>query len=182
MKVKKLEEMVKMPEKVTVDLQNNKIILKGERGSLQRVMSNPHILITKKDNEIILTAKKVNKRNKKTLGTFKAHLRNMIKGVSEGFTYRLKICSSHFPMNISVTNTEFILKNFLGEKIPRVLKLSPEVKVKVEGADVVVQGNNKEQVSQTSASIEKLTKIKNRDPRIFQDGIYIISKDGKEIK
>jgi len=85
-------------------------------------------------------------------------------------------------MNVSIDKDIFTVKNFLGEKTPRKLRINAAVKVKIDGKDVYVEGINKELTAQTAASIETLTKIKGRDKRIFQDGIYIVSKAGKEIK
>ena len=102
----------------------------------------------------------------------------MVNGVTKGHVYRMKICSGHFPMNVSIAGGEFVIKNFLGEKVPRKLKLKEGVNVKVEGQEVVIDGSALEQVSQTAASIEQLTRIRNRDLRVFQDGIYITHKDG----
>ena len=105
----------------------------------------------------------------------------MIKGVSEGHIYKLKICSGHFPMNTAVNGNKFVVNNFLGEKTPRELDIKEGASVKIEGDIVIVEGIDKELVSQTAASIEILTKVKGKDKRIFQDGIYITEKDGKEI-
>lgn len=85
-------------------------------------------------------------------------------------------------MNVSVSNDQFTVKNFLGEKTPRILKLKKDVKVKVEGDQVIVESVDKELAGQTAADIEILCKITNRDPRIFQDGIWVISKAGKFVK
>ena len=62
------------------------------------------------------------------------------------------------------------------------MKIKEGVKVAVEGDKVKVEGTDKELVGQTAANIETLTKIKGRDRRIFQDGIFIINKGGKELK
>ena len=105
-----------------------------------------------------------------------------MKGANEGFVYRMKICSGHFPMNVSNTKEEFSVKNFLGEKVPRVLKIKPGVDVKIEGDAVIVESNSKELAGQTAANIEKLTKIKNRDLRVFQDGIYITEMAGRKVR
>ena len=116
------------------------------------------------------------------IGTIKAHVKNMIKGVTEGHRYILKICSGHFPMSVSVSNNEIQIKNFLGEKIPRIVKLRDDVKVKVEGDKIIIESLNKESAGQTAADIETICKIRDKDIRIFQDGIWIIEKDGKGIK
>ena len=58
------------------------------------------------------------------------------------------------------------------------MKWTPsEVQVKVENkSDVFVSGVDREKVGQTAAIIEKACRIRGRDRRIFQDGIYIVSK------
>jgi len=142
---------------------------------------HPRVKLEKKEGGIMLTSDNATKREKKMIGTFKSHIKNMIKGTTEGHIYRLKICSGHFPMNASVSGQDFIVKNFLGEKTPRVLKIREGAKVKIEGQEVIVESNSKDTAGQVSADIEKLTVIKGRDRRIFQDGIYIINKDGKAI-
>ena len=53
------------------------------------------------------------------------------------------------------------------------------VTVEAKGEDVTVQGIDKEKVGQTVANIERATKVKKRDIRVFQDGVYRISKGGR---
>ncbi len=100
----------------------------------------------------------------------------MIKGVTEGFVYKMKIVYSHFPIKASVKGNEFIIENFLGEKSARKAKLFGNVKVTIKGSDVIIEGINREEVGQTAANIEAATKVKDKDVRVFQDGIYIVSK------
>jgi large subunit ribosomal protein L6 len=112
-----------------------------------------------------IAAKNPSKREKSIIGTFASHIRNMIKGVTEGFEYRMKIVYSHF-----------------GERYPRFASIMGETKVNVKGDVIVLNGPNKEHVGQTAANIEKATRIKGYDPRVFQDGIYITSKGkGEEV-
>jgi len=110
------------------------------------------------------------------LGTYVAHLNNLFRGVKEGFVYKLKICSGHFPMNVSIKNDEFIIKNFIGEKVPRVLKINSDVKVNIDGEVITIESNNIELAGQTAGSIEKLSSRTGFDKRIFQQGIFIIEK------
>ena len=85
-------------------------------------------------------------------------------------------------MNVTVSSDNFTIKNFLGEKTPRVLKLKKGVIVKVEGGQIIVESVNKELAGQVSADIEQLTRRSGYDGRIFQDGIWLCNKDGKETK
>jgi large subunit ribosomal protein L6 len=63
-----------------------------------------------------------------------------------------------------------------------VLDLKNDADVKIEGDLIYVTSQNKETAGQASADIEQLTRRPGYDTRIFQDGIYIINKDGKELK
>ena len=104
----------------------------------------------------------------------------MARGVDSGFKYKLKAVYSHFPMTIKVQGNEMTITNLFGEKVPRVAPLpwSPaEVEVKVSNkTDITVSGTDREKVGQTAANIERACRIKKRDRRVFQDGIYIVSK------
>ena len=132
-------------------------------------------------NKIIFNVVKATKREKTLLGSFESHTKNMVQGVQEPFVYKLKICSGHFPMSVNVSGKEFVIKNFLGESVPRKLTLNEEAQVKVDGTEIIVTSTNKEIAGQTAASIETLCRITDRDRRIFQDGCYMIEKAGKAI-
>lgn len=175
-------EELEIPERIKVMLENNVIKVSGEKGEIEREFRCRNIRLSLENNKVIFRVDRCTRREKKLIGTIRAHIRNMFKGVKEGFCYKLKICSGHFPMNVSVENNEIVIKNFCGEKVPRKARVLDDVSVKVEGDIIFVEGCDKEKVGQTSANIEQATKIKNIDRRIFQSGIFLIEKDGKEIK
>ncbi|MBS3158800.1 50S ribosomal protein L6 [Candidatus Woesearchaeota archaeon] len=181
MKQKTITAEIELPKDVTATVIKNNVTLKGKKGEVVRHLPSKKVQIMLEGNIIKVEAKNASKNEKTIVGSFESHIKNMVKGCTEGHEYELKIASLHFPMNVSVAKGQFIIKNFLGEKIPRVFNLIKGVNVKVEGDKVYVDGNKLEDVSQTAASIEQLTRIRNRDTRIFQDGIYIIVKDGKSI-
>jgi large subunit ribosomal protein L6 len=100
----------------------------------------------------------------------------MITGVTKGFTYKLKIVFSHFPISVKLKEKTVLVENFTGERSPRKSKIIGEVKVKIQGEDIIVQGINLEDVSQTAANVEQATKVKRKDPRIFLDGLYVFEQ------
>ena len=102
----------------------------------------------------------------------------MIKGVTEGFEYKMKTVFAHFPIKTSVEGNKFVIQNFLGERSPRTAKILEGVTVEAKGENVTVSGTDKEKVGQTAANIERATKVKKRDIRVFQDGVYVTSKRG----
>lgn len=177
-----IADKIEIPENVEINIDKGIVSVKGPKGAVTKNLLSPRIKISVKDKGVLIESKKATKREKKMIGTFKAHIKNMIKGALEGFSYKLKICSSHFPITAGVENNQFVVKNFLGESIPRSVGIKEGVNIKIEGSDIVIESTDKELAGQTAASIEKLCKIKGRDKRIFQDGIWLVSKAGKEIK
>jgi len=167
---------------ITAGFASGRLTLKGSKGEAGRNISEPGITVRVEDSKVIISSLKGNKTEKKIVGSLRAHVVNLLKGVTDGHVYRLKVCYTHFPINVSVAGRKLIVKNLLGEKIPRVLELAENVKVKVEGAEVFVESPSKEAAGLVAGSIERLTKRSSYDTRVFADGIYITHKDGREMK
>lgn len=176
-----LNQEIELPQGVTAEQSNSLLTLKGVKGEVKRDFKHPKVKITVEGNKLILVANQGTKREKAVLGSYASHLKNMIQGVQEHHVYKLKICSGHFPMNVSVSGKELIIKNFLGESVPRKVQLMDGATVKVNGTEIVVSGPSKELAGQMAAKIENLCRITNRDTRIFQDGCYMIHKSGKDL-
>jgi len=177
-----MEATLELPENVDVKIDGRTVMVKGPKGENKRIIDNPALQISVDGKNVTLKSEKSTKREKKGMFTLRAHIRNMIKGSIDGHKYVLKICSSHFPMNVAVNGDNLVIKNFIGEKHPRTLAIKHGVDVKVEGDLINIESTSKELAGTTASDIEKLTKRPGYDLRIFQDGIYIINKDGKEIK
>ena len=175
-----MEKTVLIPEGIEAKLHEFKVFIKGKNGSLEKDFHNPifrgDLFIEKLENSIKISAKSDKRKLKSEVGTIVSIIQNMIKGVTEGFVYKMKIVYMHFPMTVKVSGKEILISNFLGEKQSRKAKIVGESKVEVNGDEVIVTGINKENVGQTAANIEKSTWIKNRDRRVFSDGIYITEK------
>jgi large subunit ribosomal protein L6 len=167
---------VQIPENVEGTLDGRIVTIKGKNGELTRDFSHAPIKIKMENNSIIVQASWPRKKEAALVGTVCSHIQNMIKGVTTGFTYKLKIVFSHFPITTNIQGKMFTIKNFTGERSPRKAKIMGDTKVTVKGEDVIVQGISLEDVSQTAANIQNSTKITNKDPRVFLDGIYIYEK------
>lgn len=172
---------IEIPEGVTVTTEGKTVVVKGPNGELSKSYRSSKITATVSDGQVDVIAKNATKREKTLALTLSAHIRNMVQGVTEGFEYKLKVCSGHFPMNVSLKDNTLVVKNYLGESVPRSLKLKEGANVNVDGDIITVKATDKELAGQCAAEIEKLCKRPNFDNRIFQDGIYIIEKAGKEI-
>tara|TARA_Y100000310_G_scaffold138289_2_gene137229 strand:+ start:33081 stop:33644 length:564 start_codon:yes stop_codon:yes gene_type:complete len=179
-KTKKSQDSIKyelpIPEGVEVTLEGNRITLKGEKGSFSRNLAHPLVSLAKKENKIVLSTKSATKKNKRMINTFRAHFLNMFFGVQSSYVYTLKICSGHFPMTVKLEGDQVVVTNFLGEKVPRVSKVLEGVKVEVGKDSITIESVDLEAAGQTAVNLEVATKIKNRDRRVFQDGIYIVQK------
>jgi large subunit ribosomal protein L6 len=176
-----IEETVTLPSGITATLTNSILTVKGPKGEVSKNLADPLITLKIKENSITLTRKKASKRHKRIINSFIAHINNMIKGSQQPYQYRLKVCSGHFPMNVAVQGEQFVVKNFLGEKSPRTLKLKKGVTVKVEGDQILIESADKDLAGQQASDIELLTAKRNRDLRVFQDGIYLIEKAGEKV-
>ncbi len=174
-----IERVVEVPEGVQVQIEASHVVVKGPHHALRRTLSHPRIRMQVDGRQVKIRCEFPRRKDGALVGTFAAHLQNMIVGVTDGFTYEMKIVYSHFPVKAMVKGPEFIIENFLGEKFPRKTTIVGETKVEVRGDQVVLTGPDIEAVSQTAANIEQATRIRGFDPRIFQDGIYITRKAGE---
>lgn len=163
---------------VTID--GNEVTISNGGDSITREFRHPKVTVRKSQDGIEVFCDLPRRPEKAIAGTWAAHLRNMVKGVEVGFEYQLQAVYSHFPMTLKVEGDKMVINNLFGEKVPRVAKLPwtpSEVEVKIQNkTEVTVKGADREKVGQTAANIERSCKIKKRDRRVFQDGIYIVSK------
>lgn len=176
-----LRGKVEVPEGCQFSQSGIIITVKGPKGELTRKLPDKWIKLNHEGQKLELWYEKTTKNQKKQLFTTVSHIKNMMIGVTDGYVYKLKICSGHFPMNVSLKNNVLEVKNFIGEAVPRKLTIKEGSDVKVQGDIITVESIDKEKAGQTAGSIEKLTKRPGFDKRIFQDGIYITEKAGKKI-
>jgi large subunit ribosomal protein L6 len=168
------QEIIEIPPDIEVGLSHFKVFVKGPLGEIERDFSHASVNMRLEDDKLILEG--YDTRRTALVGTVKSHIQNLITGVLKGFTYKLKIVFAHFPISVKVSEKEIIIENFGGGRRLRRTRLQGDVKVFVEGDDVIVKGINIEDVSQTAANIQQATRIKKKDPRIFLDGIYVFEK------
>lgn len=170
---KSILENIILPEGINAELKGDILKLSKDTNSIEKKLYYP---IKVQGNVIKIECEKSTKNQKKLIKSAAAHIRNMIAGLGKKYVYKLQICSVHFPMTVAVKGSEVSVKNFLGEVKDRKAKILPGVVVKIEKEIVTVESCDKEKAGQTAANIETMTRICNRDRRVFQDGIYITEK------
>lgn len=173
-----IKEEIEIPAGVEVKITGNEITLKGPKGETKQKLKTT---AKTKDNKIIVELKKATKKDKTQTYTDIAHIKNLLRGVQKGFEYKLKACSSHFPMTLAVQGNKLTIKNFFGEKNIREVEIPTDVKAKIQGDEITLESTNRESAGKTASKIELKTRVQLRDRRVFQDGIYITKKPEREL-
>ena len=160
---------VQIPEGAELSATGRKISVKGKLGSLEREFTGSKVSFQLEGKSL-----QVSSPDNAVEGTVASHIRNMLHGVLNGFEKKMVIRFAHFPMSLETKGKDILIKNFIGEKKPRKAKLVGATKVEVKGQDVKISGPDKEAVGQTAANIRTATKIRKKDGRVFQDGIFMV--------
>jgi large subunit ribosomal protein L6 len=178
--IKEINRSVQIPQGTEIELTSGKLVVKKNGKTItKKIPFSNKLSIKKEGNEVKIDCKKPTRRESALAGTTEAHVRNAIDGLENEYIYRLEICNVHFPMTVKIEGKKLMIKNFLGEKLDRIANILEEVDAKIQGNIVELKSSNKDAVGQSAANIELATKVRNRDRRVFQDGIYLIEKGGK---
>lgn len=180
------KEEMEIPEGVKVTLDgNHHITVKGPNGKITKDFSHVRgIKVSIEGNKIIFSTNFPKSGTLALTKTIINLIKNLIIGVQTNYKYICKVCYSHFPCTVEVKpeKKEIHVVNFLGERAPRVTHYLDNVEVKVEGEDVILIGPDKETLGQTAANIQKCCRIRKKDPRVFQDGVYLYKRQiGEEV-
>ena len=178
---KSVELSVPLVDGVSAKYENSSLIVTGPKGEVSKKLRFPKVSIVVEGNAIKIMTNRFSKSLKKIMFTYQAHIKNLVLGVQEGFEYSLKVVYAKFPMTVEYKNQELIVKNFLGEKVPRIVRVPDNgVKVEVKGENITISGIDKESCGLVAALIEQSTRINHLDRRVVQDGIFITKKPHKE--
>ncbi len=161
--------MTKIPTGVNVKVDGKTLVIKGPKGEVKRYLPMS-VKVDVSSDEVL-----VKSENPAMIGTFDALIRSAIIGVTDGYKLNLKLLHAHFPISLEVKGSDLTIKNFLGEKQPRRTVLLGSTKVEVKGQNVTISGVDKEAVGQTLANLRTAMRIKDKDGRVFQDGIYEVA-------
>ena len=176
---------IELPDDVSAEIDHLDLTVEGPNGSVTRRLWFPSVdvrveEIENEDGEtvtgVVIESEETDAKTNSTIGTFESHVENIIHGVSEGWEYKMEVYYAHFPMQVSVEGDEVVIENFLGERAPRRAQIRGDTEVQIDGEELTLTGPDKEAVGQTAADIEQLTRVNDKDTRVFQDGVYITQK------
>ena len=179
MSTKQIEKSVKeiqIPDGVKVNLKSSMLHVQGPLGHVYKNFKKIPVVIEVNDNKILLKQIGKRKKNYAILNTAKSIIQTLCSGVVDGFTIKMKVVYSHFPTAVKVEGKKILIENFQGERAPRIAMIVGDTKVDVKGDDVIISGPVLTDVSQTAANVQLKSKVKNKDHRVFLDGIYRYSK------
>jgi large subunit ribosomal protein L6 len=179
MSTKQLEKFstsVEIPENVKVSFKPSMLTVEGPLGKTYKNFKKIPVDIEINDNMVLLKAQGTRNANYAIMNTARSIIRNLLEGVINGYTIKMKVVFSHFPINVKIDGKQVLIENFQGERAPRVTKIWGDTKVVPKGDDVIITGHVLTDVSQTAAEIENNSRVKNKDHRVFLDGIYKFEK------
>ena len=173
------ETRIEIPEDVTAEMDHLDLTVEGPNGSVTRRLWYPDITVSVDGDAVVVATDEDDAKTVSTVGTFESHVRNMVHGVTEGWEYNMEVFYSHFPMQVTTEDDEVVISNFLGERHPRRAEIRGDTEVRIDGEEITLSGPSIEDVGQTAADIEQLTRVKDKDTRVFQDGVYITRKPSR---
>ena len=171
--LEKFQDEVIIPEGVKVTQNKHMLRFEGPLGKTFKSFRKIPINIEITESKIILKTIGFRKRDYSILHTARSIIRNICEGLVEGYTIKMKIVFAHFPVTVKVNGKKISIENFQGERAPRIAKIVGNTKVIPKGEDVILTGEVWTDITQTAANIEQKTKVKNKDHRVFLDGIYV---------
>ena len=170
---------IQLPEEVTAETEGFDLTVDGPNGTVTRRLWYPNVSVTVDEGVVAIESDETTAKTTATMGTFESHIENMLHGVTDGWEYQMEAFYSHFPMQVRVEGDEVVIENFLGERAPRRAKIRGDTEVEVDGEELTLRGPDKEAVGQTAADVEQMTRVTDKDQRVFQDGVYITEKPSK---
>ncbi|CEP62139.1 60S ribosomal protein uL6 LALA0_S04e08724g [Lachancea lanzarotensis] len=184
MKYIQTDQILDIPEGVTVNIKSRVIKVVGPRGELTKNLKHIDVTFAKISNrQVKITVHNGDRKHVAALRTVKSLVANMVTGVTKGFKYKMRYVYAHFPINVNVVekdSSKFVeIRNFLGDKQVRLVPVREGVSIDFSANqkdEIVLSGNSIENVSQNAADIQQICRVRNKDIRKFLDGIYVSEK------
>ena len=175
-KQEEFKEILEIPEGINVTMKKHMIQFQGPLGKTFKSFRKIPVNIEINDGKLTLKAQGTRKRDYSILHTARSLIKNIFEGLIEGYTIKMKVVYAHFPITVKVKEKTVLIENFQGERAPRMTTVVGNTKIVPKGEDVILTGEVWTDITQTAANIELKTKVKNKDHRVFLDGIYVYEK------
>lgn len=178
---KEFTEKIAIPQGIQCLVDHEKLSCTKGGVTLSYTLHDPKVKVFIEENTIRLYCKSGSRKDYGVIKSFVAHINKILAGLDKKYEYTLEACNVHFPMTLKLDKNTLLINNFLGERVPRQAKILPQVDIKITGQKIVLSSHDKDAAGQTAANIERATKIRFRDRRVFQDGIFITHKQEEPI-
>ena len=166
-----------IPAGVTVTNENNLITVKGPKGELKLVVSEP-IVVEIKEDKVYTKRPNDNKATKQLHGTTNSLIKKMIIGVTEGYSKGLEAVGVGYRFNVNGKKVAISA----GFSHPMEINVPEGLEVKQESnTEITVSGIDKQRVTEFAANIRKV-----REPEPYKGkgirykGEYVRRKEGKK--
>lgn len=175
-----MKETVNLPEDVDAEYQDGVLKLSQNGTEVEKTLDHARVQVEVSDEEVVISTESEKRNVTSIVNSFKSHVQNMVEGLENPHKYELKAVYAHFPMTVKKQGNKVLVENFMGERKAREAEIMDNADVQIDGEEITVTSPSKEAASQTAARIEQLSKKGNRDPRTFQDGIYITNAEDEQ--
>ena len=180
MKYLQKSEVIEIPSGVKVEAKSRVVTVTGPRGKITKKFLHVKIEIEVKDNKVHVHTYMTTYKQSAILITIASHIRNMIKGVTLGFRYKMHTVKKHFPIEVGIKDGAVEIGRFLGERNVKTIKLLEGVTAKKNEKDqdeIWFEGIDIDKVALTCAHVFQSCFAKDKDRRKFLDGIYVSEKE-----
>ena len=170
------KKSIEIPKEVSIQLENEKIVVKGKHGSLERqILNNLKLEIIEK--KLVITRNDDSKQSRSYHGLIRALVQNMVSGVDQKFSKTLIAEGVGYKFQIDKTN--LILS--VGFSHPVEFAIPPDLSIKAESpTKLVISGIDKEKVGFLAAKIRDMRPPEPyKGKGILYEGEKILRKAGK---
>ena len=170
------EVIIPIPDPVKISVSHKILHVQGPLGKTRKNFKKIPVDLVVEGKNVIIRSLGTRKRDYAIFKTAESLVNTLIKGIQTGYTFKMKIVYAHFPITVKVKDGYIHVENFQGERAARVSRIFGDTKVIPKGDDVLITGSVLTDVSQTAGALQQNTKVKNKDHRVFLDGLYLYEK------
>ena len=169
-------QKIAIPESVQVAFQDSVLTVKGPKGELTRVVRD-EIAVQIADSVVTIEKKAKTRLANKLWGTYAAHAKNMIVGVTEGYKKELEVRGIGY--RVEMKGKQLVLH--VGFSHPVEFDVPEGLQVSVEDVTITIEGFDKEQVGQFAAQVRRVKKPDPyKDKGVRYVGEVVRRKQGKK--